>query len=105
METLAIKVKIGDREYPMRVKPEDEGKIRHAGRMINEKLKKYKSEFGLDDSTGTCALFYKQTKSVRNIWSTYKGANVSRVVNGISVLISIGRGCSVSRYACRSVSP
>jgi cell division protein ZapA len=51
METLAIKVKIGDREYPMRVKPEDEGKIRHAGRMINEKLRKYKSEFGLDDST------------------------------------------------------
>ena len=56
METLAIKVKIGDREYPMRVKPEDEGKIRHAGRMINEKLKKYKSEFGLDDSTDLLAM-------------------------------------------------
>jgi|GEM_PF-185784 len=52
MEPLAIKVKIGDREYPMRVKPEDEGKIRHAGKLINEKLRKYKSEFGLDDTTG-----------------------------------------------------
>ncbi len=56
METLAIKVKIGDREYPMRVKPEDEGKIRHAGRVINEKLRKYKSEFGLDDSTDLLAM-------------------------------------------------
>ncbi|GAA0878928.1 hypothetical protein GCM10009119_18960 [Algoriphagus jejuensis] len=49
METLAIRVKIGEREYPMRVKPEDEGKIRHAGKLINEKLRKYKAEFGLDD--------------------------------------------------------
>ncbi|MBN7811310.1 cell division protein ZapA [Algoriphagus sp. H41] len=49
METLAIRVKIGEREYPMRVRPEDEGKIRHAGKLINEKLRKYKAEFGLDD--------------------------------------------------------
>lgn len=49
METLAIRVKIGEREYPMRVKPQDEGKIRHAGKLINEKLRKYKAEFGLDD--------------------------------------------------------
>jgi cell division protein ZapA len=56
METLAIRVKIGDREYPMRVKPEDEGKIRHAGKLINEKLRKYKAEFGLDDTTDLLAM-------------------------------------------------
>lgn len=49
METLAIRLKIGAREYPMRVKMEDEAKIRHAGKLINEKLRKYKDEFGLDD--------------------------------------------------------
>lgn len=49
METLAIRLKIGAREYPMRVKMEDEAKIRKAGKLINEKLKKYKEEFGLDD--------------------------------------------------------
>lgn len=48
-ETLAIRLKIGAREYPMRVKMEDEAKIRHAGKLINEKLRKYKEEFGLDD--------------------------------------------------------
>ncbi len=49
MDTLSIRLKIGAREYPMRVKMEDEAKIRHAGKLINEKLKKYKEEFGLDD--------------------------------------------------------
>lgn len=56
METLAIRVKIGDREYPMRVKVEDESKIRHAGKLINEKLRKYKSEFGLDDNQDLLAM-------------------------------------------------
>ncbi|SHO64826.1 cell division protein ZapA [Algoriphagus zhangzhouensis] len=56
METLAIRVKIGDREYPMRVKVEDESKIRHAGKLINEKLRKYKTEFGLDDNQDLLAM-------------------------------------------------
>lgn len=56
METLAIRIKIADREYPMRVKPEDEGKIRQAGKLINEKLRRYKSEFGLDDHQDLLAM-------------------------------------------------
>lgn len=56
METLAIKLKIGDREYPMRVKTEDESKIRQAGKLINEKLRKYKDEFGLDDNQDLLAM-------------------------------------------------
>ncbi|KPQ12871.1 cell division protein ZapA [Algoriphagus formosus] len=56
METLAIRIKIGDREYPMRVTQEDEAKIRHAGKLINEKLRKYKSEFGLDDNQDLLAM-------------------------------------------------
>ncbi len=56
METLAIKLKIGDREYPMRVKIEDESKIRQAGKLINEKLRKYKDEYGLDDNQDLLAM-------------------------------------------------
>jgi len=56
METLAIRIKIGDREYPMRVKIEDESKIRHAGKLINEKMRKYKDEFGLDDHQDLLAM-------------------------------------------------
>lgn len=56
METLAIKLKIADREYPMRVKMEDESKIRQAGKLINEKLRKFKDEYGLDDNQDLLAM-------------------------------------------------
>lgn len=56
METLSIKIKIGDREYPMKVNADDEAKIRRAGKMINEKLKRYREEFGLDDRQDLLAM-------------------------------------------------
>lgn len=56
MDTLSIKIKIGDRDYPMKVKVEDEAKIRRAGKLINEKLKKYREEFGLDDRQDLLAM-------------------------------------------------
>ena len=56
METLSIKIKIGDREYPMKVKVEDEAKIRRAGKLINERIKQYREEFGLDDRQDLLAM-------------------------------------------------
>ena len=56
METLSVKIKIGDREYPMKVKVEDEAKIRHAGKLINDKIKRYREEFGLDDKQDLLAM-------------------------------------------------
>lgn len=56
MDTLSIRIKIGDREYPMKVKVEDEAKIRRAGKLINDKLKKYREEFGLDDRQDLLAM-------------------------------------------------
>ncbi|WP_258103958.1 cell division protein ZapA [Marinoscillum sp. MHG1-6] len=49
MAELSIKLKIGNREYPMKVKAEDEERIRRAGKMINEKIRSYKDQFGIDD--------------------------------------------------------
>jgi len=46
---LSIKIKIADREYPMKVAAEDEERIRQAGRVINERLKSYRERFGIDD--------------------------------------------------------
>lgn len=56
METLSIRLKIGDREYPMKVKAADEAKIRHAGKLINDKIKRYREEFGLDDRQDLLAM-------------------------------------------------
>ncbi len=49
MSELSIKIKIGNREYPMKVKAEDEERVRNAGKIINEKIKSYADQFGIDD--------------------------------------------------------
>jgi cell division protein ZapA len=56
MEELSIKIKIADREYPMKVKRVDEERVRIAGKLINEKLKSYKEQFGIDDKQDLLAM-------------------------------------------------
>ena len=56
MEKLSVKIKISDREYPMRVTPEDEERIRKAGKIINEKIKIYREKFGIDDKQDLLAM-------------------------------------------------
>ena len=56
MDNLSIKIKIADREYPMKVKPEDEEKVRNAGKLISEKLRSYREQFGIDDKQDLLAM-------------------------------------------------
>ncbi len=56
MDELAIKIKIGDRDYPMRIKAEEEEIIRAAGRMVNEQMKAYKDSFGINDKQDLLAM-------------------------------------------------
>lgn len=56
MAELSIKIRIGNREYPMRVKAEDEERIRRAGKQLNEKIKNYQSQFGIDDTQDLVAM-------------------------------------------------
>ncbi|MEM8567782.1 MAG: cell division protein ZapA [Bacteroidota bacterium] len=56
MEVLSIKIKIADREYPMKVKPEDEERVRMAGKKINERLKSYRDQFGINDHQDLLAM-------------------------------------------------
>ena len=56
MEELSIKIKIAEREYPMKVKRDEEEKVRAAGKLINEKLKNYKEQFGIDDKQDLLAM-------------------------------------------------
>ncbi len=56
MTELSIKLKIGNREYPMKVKAEDEERIRRAGKMINEKIRSYRDQFGIDDNQDLLAM-------------------------------------------------
>ena len=56
MEDLSIKIKIADREYPMKVKPEDEERVRKAGKNINERIRSYRERFGIDDKQDLLAM-------------------------------------------------
>ncbi len=56
MEKLSVKIKISDREYPMKVSPEEEERIRKAGKLINEKIKVYREKFGIDDKQDLLAM-------------------------------------------------
>lgn len=56
MDELSIKIKIADREYPMKVKKHEEERVRAAGKVINDKLKTYREQFGLDDKQDLLAM-------------------------------------------------
>lgn len=56
MEELSIKIRIADREYPMKVKRADEERVRTAGKLIHEKLKSYREQFGIDDKQDLLAM-------------------------------------------------
>lgn len=56
MGDLSLKVKIADREYPMKVKSDDEQLIREAAHRVNEKIKNYRTKFGIDDKQDLLAM-------------------------------------------------
>ncbi len=56
MEELSVRIKIADREYPMKVSLEDEAKVRQAGKLINDKLKHYREQFGIDEKQDLLAM-------------------------------------------------
>ncbi len=91
MGDLSIKIKIADREYPMRVKPDDEEKIRKAGKLINEKIKSYKEKFGIDDKQDLLAMvsfdiLIDKLETDRNMENSDE--NISNKINYLNNLIS-----------------
>ena len=68
MAELSIKLKIGNREYPMKVKSEDEERIRRAGKILNEKIKFYRDRFNLEDNQDLLAMvaFDCQVEKMKN---------------------------------------
>ncbi len=68
MTELSIKLRIGSREYPMRVKAEDEERIRRAGKVLNEKMKTYREKFGIEDQQDLLAMvaFDCQVEKMKN---------------------------------------
>jgi cell division protein ZapA len=91
MSELSIKIKIADREYPMKVDAEDEEQIRLAGKKINEKIKLYRDQFGIDDKQDLLAMvafdsLYEKIET--EVSSASSGESAIDKINYLSRLIS-----------------
>ncbi|MDX5345793.1 MAG: cell division protein ZapA [Hymenobacteraceae bacterium] len=56
MGELAIKLRIAEREYPMRVAEEEEERVRLAGKMLNDRMKNFREQFGVADRQDLLAM-------------------------------------------------
>jgi cell division protein ZapA len=65
MNELSIKIKIADRDYPMRVSPEEEERLRVAGKFLNERLKLFRDQFGITDKQDLLAMVALETAADR----------------------------------------
>jgi cell division protein ZapA (FtsZ GTPase activity inhibitor) len=61
MGEISIKINIADRVYPLRVTAEEEEVIRHAAKLINEKIKELQDNYAVRDKQdllSMCVLQY-----------------------------------------------
>lgn len=55
-ETATIKIQIGNRSYPLKVKDSDEALFREAEKLISERLKAYESAYSVRDPQDLIAM-------------------------------------------------
>jgi cell division protein ZapA len=56
MSDLAVKIRIADRDYPMRVAVADEERLRLAGRQLSERLREFREQYGIQDKQDLLAM-------------------------------------------------
>ncbi|TDN35791.1 cell division protein ZapA [Hymenobacter sp. UV11] len=56
MNDLAIKIRIAERDYPMRVEVADEERLRLAGRQLSERLREFREQYGIQDKQDLLAM-------------------------------------------------
>ncbi len=56
MEELSIRIRIANREYPMKVSQDQETRIRNAARLVNERMTVYQEQFGIQDPQDLLAM-------------------------------------------------
>lgn len=61
MSDLSIKIRIADRDYPMRVSPLEEERLRLAGRQLGERIKEFREQYGIQDKQDLLAMIALST--------------------------------------------
>ena len=86
MSELSIKIRIAEREYPMRVKEEEEERLRMVGKMLNERLKFFKDQFGIQDKQDLLAMVAFETMVEKLKLEEDKNQHLSKVGQQLTVL-------------------
>ena len=90
MEQLILaNILIGDRNYRLRVKPEDEEKLRKTVKIINEKIIEFKTNFAGKDMQDYVAmvLIWLATEQTESEFNGYKSNELKNKVQSLQVLI------------------
>ena len=56
MNDLSNKIRIAERDYPMRVEVADEERLRLAGRQLSERLREFREQYGIQDKQDLLAM-------------------------------------------------
>ncbi len=93
MGELSIKIRIADRDYPMRVSTDDQDKVRLAGKQLSEKIKTFKEQFGVEDKQDLLAMVAfdgaveKVNASEQEIYNTSETVLLSKIAE-LDALVS-----------------
>jgi len=85
-EMLSIKVQIAERFYPLKIKQQDEEKIRKAANLINDKVLQYKQRYTDKDSQDFMAMAALQF--VINLLDCEQQQNVVSLEKELGILSS-----------------
>ena len=85
-EMLSIKVQIAERFYPLKIKQQDEEKIRKAAKLINDKVLKYKQRYTDKDTQDFMAMAALQF--VINLLDCEQQQNVVSLEKELGILSS-----------------
>ncbi|MEN8201442.1 MAG: cell division protein ZapA [Bacteroidota bacterium] len=85
-EMLSIKVQVAERFYPLKIKRQDEEKIRKAARLINDKVLQYKQRYTDKDTQDFMAMAALQF--VINLLDCEQQQNVVSLEKELEVLSS-----------------
>lgn len=86
MSELSIKIRIAEREYPMRVKEEEEERLRIVGKVLNERLRYFKDQFGIQDKQDLLAMVAFETMVEKMKLEDEKNQHLSKVGQQLNVL-------------------
>ncbi|GAB3821806.1 cell division protein ZapA [Pontibacter rugosus] len=86
MSELSIKIRIAEREYPMRVKEEEEERIRAVGKVLNERLRYFKEQFGIQEKQDLLAMVAFETMVEKMKLEDEKALDVTNLDQQLQVL-------------------